>query len=302
MKRKLFIATSSFNLKNFTPKKKGFESIKIVKNPLKRKLNYDEVVKFAKDSHYIIAGTEQYNKKNLNKLKKLKAIFRLGSGIDNINLDICKKLKVKVFKSNITPEVAVSELIISNIINMLRKTIDQHNNFKNNIWKKEMGFTLKDKKVGIIGYGKIGKYLAKVIKGFGVDVYVNDLKKINNKNYLSLEQIFKKCDIVSLNSSLNQKSLNLINKNKLNLLKKNSIIINYSRPEVMDYNYLFKILKKRKILGAIIDVFPKEPYSGNFQKLDNVILTPHIGSYAIEIRNYMERELIDKVIKYNEKI
>ena len=118
MKKELFIATSSFNLNLDIKKKISSSPIKVCSNPLKRKLNSDEVIKYAKNSNYIIAGTEKYNQKNLNKLKKLKAIFRLGSGIDNIDFDYCKKLKIKVYKSKITPEVAVSELIVSNIINM----------------------------------------------------------------------------------------------------------------------------------------------------------------------------------------
>ena len=85
-------------------------------------------------------------------------------------------------------------------------------------------------------------------------------------------------------------------------MKPEAILINTSRGSIVNEDALYEVLHKSKIFGAGLDVFKNEPYYGPLTKLNNIILTPHIGSYAIEIRNYMERELIDKVIKYNEKI
>ena len=81
------------------------------------------------------------------------------------------------------------------------------------------------------------------------------------------------------------------------MCKKNCIIINTSRPEVIDYNYLYSMLKTKKILGAGLDVFKKEPYLGKLTNLDNVILTPHIGSYSKEIRSKMEKEALKNILK-----
>ena len=296
MKHKLFIATSSFKVsKDIILKCKRLDLI-IKKNPLKKKLNNAQLIEFAKDASFIIAGTEEYTNLTFRKLKKLKMIFRLGSGTDNIDLKIAKEFKVKILKSKITPEVAVSEIIVSNIINILRKIYLQDQNLKNNIWKKEMGHTLKDKTVGIVGFGKIGRYLYKLLKNFGVKILINDIKKIKNKKNTSLDNLLKNSDIVSLNLNLNNMNNQLINKQKLNLLKKESILVNCSRPELLDYKFLLKILKKRKIKDAILDVYPNEHYTGEFQKLKNVILTPHIGSYAFEVRNLMEQESLSKIL------
>ena len=89
----------------------------------------------------------------------------------------------------------------------------------------------------------------------------------------------------------------LLNKNYLKLLKKTSYIINTSRPELIDYDFLYILLKNKKIKGAALDVFYNEPYNGKFCNLKNVILTPHIGSYASEIRNEMETEAVNFIIK-----
>ena len=158
-----------------------------------------------------------------------------------------------------------------------------------------MGQILNGKTLGIIGYGKIGKYLYKILKNFGIKILVNDKKKINIKNS-SLTSLLKNSDIVSLNVNLNEKK-KILDKKKINLCKKNCIIINTSRPEVIDYNFLYKKLKKKEIFGACLDVFDKEPYYGNLIKLNNVVLTPHIGSYSKEIRSQMEEEALESILK-----
>ena len=293
---KIFIATSSFSELTTSvkaiAKKKNFL---FKKNPLKKKLTSDQLVKYAKDCNYIIAGTEIYNQKTLDKLTKLKYIFRLGSGIDNLDIDYLKKKKIKFKKSIVTPEIAVAELIIGYIFSIYRHIVEHNNDLKNKIWKKRMGSILNGKTLGIIGYGKVGKYLYKLLKDFGVKILVNDKKKINIEN-TNINKLIKKSDIISLNTNLYSKE-KLLDKKKLKLCKKNCIIINTSRPEVIDYNYLYLMLKTKKILGAGLDVFMKEPYLGKLTNLDNVILTPHIGSYSKEIRSKMEKEALKNILK-----
>ena len=293
---KVFIATSSFSeltkSVNKIAKKKNFL---FEKNPLKKKLTSDQLVKYAKNCNYIIAGTEIYNQKTLDKLKKLKYIFRLGSGIDNLDIDYLKKKKIKFKKSIVTPEIAVAELIVGYIFSIYRHIVDHNNDLKNKIWKKRMGSILNGKTVGIIGYGKVGKYLYKLLKNFGIKILVNDKKKINIEN-TNINKLIKKSDIISLNTNLYSKE-KLLDKKKLKLCKKSCIIINTSRPEVIDYNYLYLMLKTKKILGAGLDVFMKEPYLGKLTNLDNVILTPHIGSYSKEIRSKMEKEALKNILK-----
>jgi len=294
-KSKLFIATSSFslNFENFK-KDQNFNNYKILKNPLKKKLASYQLIKLAKDSEIIIAGTETYDKEVLSKLHKLKFIFRMGSGTDNIDLEYLKNNKIGFAKSKITPEVAVAELIIGYILSFYRNINEHDQNLKNEIWEKKMGSLLKGKTLGIIGYGKVGKHLHKIIKNFGVKLLINDVKKISQKNS-KLEILIKQSDIISININHSTKK-KILNKQKLSLCKKDSLIINTSRSEVMDNNYLYKLLKNKKILGACMDVYDQEPYYGKFTKLNNVILTPHIGSYSKEIRSEMEKEAFSYIL------
>ena len=294
---KVFIATSSFlsltaNIKRTAKRKK----IIFKTNPLKKKLNSHQLIKYAKDCKYIIAGTEIYDQKTLDKLKNLKYIFRLGSGIDNLDTDYIKKKKIKFFKSKITPEIAVAELIVGYIFSIYRNIIEHNNNLKKKIWKKKMGYTLSGKTVGIVGYGKVGKYVHKILKNFGINILINDKKNINLKK-THLDKLIINSDIISININLGSKKKILLDKKKLKLCKKNCVIINTSRPEVIDYEYLYQLLRRKKILGAALDVFAQEPYFGKLSSLSNVVLTPHIGSYSKEIRSKMEDEALKNIFK-----
>ena len=221
----------------------------------------------------------------------------MGSGIDNIDTKYLKTKNIGFNRSQITPEIAVAELILGHIILIYRNLFHHNSDMKNKIWKKNMGFTIHGKTIGIIGYGKVGKYLHRLLKNFGAKIIINEKKKINQKKK-SLKNLIKNSDIISINTSLISKK-KILDKKNLKLCKKNCVIINTSRPEVLDYDYLYIMLKKNKILGAGLDVFEKEPYFGKLSKLKNVVMTPHIGSYSKEIRLKMELEALNSIFKIN---
>lgn len=294
----IFIGTSSFKYldkKKINKLKK--KNIEIKLNPKKRKLNENELIFFAKNSDIIIAGTEIYSNKTLSEFKNLKFLFRLGAGDENIDHKSIKDLKIRYKKSKVTPYKSVAELIIVLILSLLRKIIEHNNSLKEYNWKKQMGNLLFGKTVGVIGFGKVGKYLTQLLKNFGVKLLIHDPIKIS-KYQTSLQNLLKKSDIISLCASYNG-GPPLLNKKKLNLIKKNAILINTSRAELLDYKHLYDMMIKDNIAGIGLDVFEEEPYKGKFINSNkNVILTPHIGSYALEIRKKMEEEAINSVIKY----
>jgi D-3-phosphoglycerate dehydrogenase len=115
--------------------------------------------------------------------------------------------------------------------------------------------------------------------------------------YTELNTLLKESDIVSLNINLTDQTKYLINKTRLKLMKSDSVLINTSRGEIVDELALYTALKNGKLAGAGLDVFEQEPYSGLFTELENVVLTPHIGSYAKEVRVQMEIEAAQNLIK-----
>jgi D-3-phosphoglycerate dehydrogenase / 2-oxoglutarate reductase len=300
----ILLATSTFAKYNKTP-------LKIISdmnyeysfNETGNKLNQSNIINYLKDSVGVIAGTELYSNEILNKLPKLKVISRLGVGMDNVDINAAKEKGVKVFKTQTTPAPAVAELVIGLILDLSRKISHQNNILKSGTWKKEMGNLLKNKTLGIVGLGIIGKTLVQLVKGFDFEILAFDLyqdkqfSKENNVTYCDLDTLLLKSDITSIHLNLTDQTNQIINAKQISKMKQGSILINASRGEMIDEEALYQALKEKKILGAGLDVFNNEPYSGPLRELDNVIITPHIGSYAKELRIQMEIEAVENLIK-----
>ena len=301
---KIFVATSTFGVHSKEPIKiLEDESKDFIFNPLSRKLTSNELIKFAKDSDGIIAGTELYTKEVLEKLPYLKVISRLGVGMDNINQDEAKKRGINLFKTQTTPAPAVAELALGLMLDLARKISHQNNTLKSGTWKKEMGNLLHGKTLGIIGLGSIGKTLVKLVKGFNFNIMAFDLfqdeqfAKDHCVNYCDLDTLLSESDIISIHLNLTDETNQLMNAEQISKMKPESILINASRGEMINEEALYKALKEKKILGAGLDVFNDEPYSGALTELEIVILTPHIGSYARELRIQMEIEAVENLIR-----
>jgi len=299
----ILLATTTFGQYSNKPiellRQKGF---KIKLNPYGRKVSSKEIIVLAKESVGIIAGTEPYTKEVLQKLPHLKIISRLGVGMDNIDLETAKGMGIKVYKTQTTPAQAVAELVIGLMINTLRKISIQSEELKTGIWNKQMGELLQGKTLGIIGLGSIGKTLVKLAQGFQFNILAFDLYKDEqfakdyNVIYCTLDNLLQESDIVTTHLNLSENSNGLMGEEQFKTMKSSSVFINTSRGEVVDEKALFDALKNKEICAAGIDVFQDEPYIGPLTKLNNVVLTPHIGSYAKEIRIQMEIEASHNLI------
>ena len=302
--KKISITTSSFAIHSKEPLDILDENqLQYSLNPFAKKLSGKELLTNAKNAQGIIAGTEIYDEDALISLPKLKVISRLGVGMDNIDLEFAKERGIKVYKTQTTPAPAVAELVLGLMLDLARKISYQNNILKSGIWKKEMGNLLHGKSLGIIGLGTIGKTLVKLVKGFDFKIRAFDLykdeqfAKENNVTYCNLDTLLSESDIISIHLNLTDETFDLINEKRLGLMKPEAILINASRGEIIDEKAIYDALKTDQIFGAGLDVFKNEPYSGALTELENVILTPHIGSYAKELRIQMEIEAVENMIR-----
>jgi len=268
-----------------------------VLNPYGRKVSVDELIALAQDAEGLIAGTEPITEKVLLKLPKLKVISRCGAGIENINLEVANRLGVKLFNTPNAPTVSVAELTIGLMLNLLRKINVMDADVKCGGWNKLMGNLLAKKNIGIIGFGRIGKKVADLLSAFECrmvyyDPYIKD--RVTNYKSVGLSELLKCSDIVCIHAATQER---LLGKKELSLMKQGSFLVNVSRGEVIDEKALYVSLKNGHLSGAALDVFEKEPYNGPLKKMNNVILTPHIGSYSKEARITMEREAVDNLLK-----
>jgi len=302
--KKIFISTTSFAGFSKEPLELlEKNNLQIGLNTEGRKLALDEISIILRKYDAVIAGTELYTKEVLEQLPNLKVISRLGVGMDNIDINVAKQKGIKVYKTQTTPALAVAELVLGFMLDLARKISYQNNILKSNIWKKEMGNLLHGKTLGIIGLGVIGKELVKLVKGFDFNILAFDLyqdekfAKEHGVSYCNLDTLLSESDIISIHLNLTDETNQLMNTEQISKMKPGSILINASRGEMIDEEALYKALKEKRILGAGLDVYNNEPYLGPLTEFDNVILTPHIGSYAKELRVQMEIEAVENLIR-----
>ncbi len=307
---KIAITTSLFGKDNVKPvdilKNNGFE---VILNPYGRTLKGNEIIELCEGATGIIAGTEILDVDTLECLTKtypqssvlspqsLKVISRCGAGLDNVDVNVANRLGIKVFNTPDAPTLAVAELTVGLILDLLRKVSWMDREFRGGKWQKRMGNLLCGKKVGIKGFGRIGKKVAELLKPFGCEIayadpFVED--GLLGLCRLSLEDLLKRADIVTIHVGVHER---LIGEKELQLMKKGAWLINTSRGGVVDEAILYEYLKNGYLSGAALDVFEEEPYAGPLKELNNVILTPHIGSYAKEARVRMEMEAVENLLR-----
>lgn len=299
--RRILITTSSFGLESSEPlnlmQAAGFECIV---NPYSRKLSEEELIALLSKHkpQYIIAGTETYNRNVLEIAKPfLKMISRCGVGIDGIDLSVAGEFGIKVKNTPDAPTRAVAELTIGLMLDVLRRISLIDKNIRNGKFDKFMGNLLFGKTIGIIGYGRIGKCVAHYTEAFGCKIIFHEP---NSPNSMPLDDLLKESDIVTLHCPLVAETKNIINEAALRKMKKTSILLNASRGGLVDENALVKTLIEKRIAGAAIDCFEKEPYNGKLIEFDNVVLTSHIGSYAKESRIKQEIDAVKNILEDKE--
>lgn len=307
--KKIVITTTSFGEYNKMPlillKERGVE---IKFNPYSRKLEKNEVVELCKNSIGIIAGTEALDADTLEYLAKsavlqpsLKVISRCGTGLDNIDLDAAKRLGIKVFNTPDATTGAVAELTVGLILNLLRKVNQMDTGIRNGKWEKLMGNLLYGKMVGIVGFGRIGRKVMELLRSFGCEIRYYDIRTEDEELRTKwkglrteFEELLKTCDIISLHVSSGKQ---IIGENEIRMMKKGAWLVNVSRGAVVNEEALYQALKANYLSGVALDVFEQEPYTGPLKEMDNVILTPHIGSYAKESRVRMEIQAVENLLK-----
>lgn len=304
MNKKILISPSSFGQCGNAPidllLTNGFE---IISNPYHRKLTEIEVIDLAIDCIGIIAGVEPLTSNVMDSLPLLKCISRVGVGMENVDLDHAAKKGIIVVNTPDGPTRAVAELTLAMTMALLRKIPQADSKIKNKIWEKEIGNLLIDKKIGVIGLGRIGKMVAEIFRSLGnnvigTDPLIDQIWADKNRIMITdLDNLLKESDIITLHVPGNKDKTTIIGMNELEKCKKDAFIINISRGGVVDEASLYDALKSNRIKGAAIDVFNKEPYDGPLCSLSNVILTPHLGSYASEGKLQMEIDATKNLIK-----
>ena len=298
------ISTSSFAGESSQPldllRQHGFE---VRLNPHGRQLTPDESRGFLDGVVGLIAGTEKLGAALLRASPGLKAISRVGVGMDSIDMAAARELGIAVVNTPDAHVDAVAELTLAGLLGALRLVPDCHANIRSGTWKKPMGRLLRGKTVGLVGFGRVGRAFARLLHPFECPILAYDPVRDDTAadamgaRYCTLEALLPACDVVSLHLPYSKAVHHLIGADQLAALRQDAVLLNASRGGLVDEEALAAHLQEHPRAAAYLDCFEAEPYKGPLCQLPNAFLTAHIGSYAREARERMEREAVENLLR-----
>ncbi len=259
----------------------------------------DEAMKaLIADADYAIAGQVAVSGDVLRAAKKLKLLHKWGVGVDNLDLEAARACGIKVARTTGSNAVPVAEFTLGLTLASLRGISFGNAELKQGRWRGLSGlpmqtFLLSGKTFGIVGFGAIGKTVARIIRGFGCTVLYNKRTPLtpaeeaeHGVTYATMDDLLARSDVVSLNCPLTPETKNLINKTTLQRMKKTAVLINVARGGVVAEDDLVWALKNGVIHSAAMDVYeiePLPPESPLLQGIDNLTVTPHLAAIAVDV-------------------
>ncbi len=276
--------------------------------------SYDEVLR--KINNYegiIIRSRIPLDKNFLEKAENLKFIARVGAGMENIDIEVAKKMGISLINSPEGNRDSVAEHVVGMLLILMNRLFIASEEVKNGIWKREenRGDELLGKTFGIIGYGNMGKATAKRLSGFGIKVIFHDLLPNLQDEYaeqVSLEKLQEEADVLSLHLPLDASTKYLVDEGFISKMKKNFYFVNTARGKNLKTSALVEAIKKGKVLGAALDVLEYEKSSFENLETDNedlayllksekVIITPHIAGWTRQSKEKLAQFIVDKIVK-----
>ena len=255
----------------------------------------------------IVRSRTTITKEMIDKADNCKIIARVGVGLDNVDQVAAKAKNIRVINAVEGAMNAVAELVLGFMLSLARQTTRGDRTIRDGKWlKKELkGTELRGKYLGIIGLGNIGKRLARLARGLNMNIIGYDVMPIDEEfakevglMKADLSTLLQSSDYISIHVPLLDSTYHLLDAEKMSTMKKTAKIINTSRGGVVDEDALYEAIKNGTLGGAALDVFEKEPATGNkLAELDNVILTPHIGAQTKEAQSLAANVIGEKIIQ-----
>ena len=269
------------------------KGIELVKNPFGRRLTKDETIAHLQGADGILAGLEPLDEEVFSKCHELKAIARIGIGMDNVDIDAARCRGIKVSNTPEGPTDAVAEMTLAALLSICHNIIPSNKDVHNGVWKKRLGKSISEMTVLIVGYGHIGQRVTKLLEGLGAKLLVYD--KYNEKeSTVSLEEGLCKADVISIHASGKDE---IISPEMLCQMKDGVVILNSARGGLINEKALYDSLKSGKVSAFWGDALWQEPYDGILKDCDNAVLTPHICTYTTKCRSSMEMQAVENLFR-----
>ena len=290
-------------------KSQGYDNIRYEKKSLPE----DQLLEAISDAHFVgIRSRTMLTDEVISHAKKLTSVGCFCIGTNQVSLDACQHAGIPVFNAPFANTRSVAELVLAEIILLLRGIPQKNAVAHRGGWLKSAvdSYEARGKTLGIIGYGHIGTQLGILAESLGMRVVFYDIaNKLSLGNSIpctSMDELLEQSDIVSLHVPETPQTKNMLGAEQFAKMKDGVIVINASRGTVIDIDALTDALKSEKVGGAAIDVFPVEPKSNQdefispLREFDNVILTPHVGGSTQEAQYAIGLEVAEKLVKYSD--
>jgi len=253
-----------------------------------------EKIEIARDADFIILHSGRLSEELLRGATKLRMLQLLSAGFDNVDLGLLKELGIPVSNVGGANREGVAEMAITLMLSVYRRIVALDSGVRSGVWLGDLStgldtFELNGKTVGIVGFGRIGQTVARYLRGFENTILYHDVvaypeaEKEYGARQVSLDELLKESDIVTVHAPLLDENYGLIGERELSLMKPTAILVNTSRGPVLDEKAVTAALKEGRIRGAGLDVFEQEPINMDnpLLSLENVVLTPHAagGTY-----------------------
>ena len=275
-------------------------------NPVGRRLTERELMDHLQDSSILIAGTEPITARAMDTAPQLKLIARVGIGLDNVDLEAARKREIAVTYTPDAPSAAVAEMTIGLMLDLLRNISRADRMMHSKQWSRLMGRRLNGLTVGVVGIGRVGKRVIRILRGGfpNVTVLANDIEPdsaFGNEHgltWVDKGKLYTQSDILTLHLPLTRTTRRLIGEREISAMQPSAFIINTSRGAIVDEIALASALRSGRLAGAAIDVYEEEPYSGILTEVEKCVLTCHMGSMSLDCRAAMEMEAVEDVLRF----
>jgi len=273
--------------------------VELIINPFGRRLTEDETIELVKDADGLIAGLEPLTARVFGAAPRLRAIARVGIGMDNVDHAAAAARGIRVSNTPDEPARAVAELTLTALLALLRELVPSHVAVQRGGWKKLIGRGLSEETVLLVGFGRIGRRFAELLQPFGCRLLITDPALDHGSlpagaEAVTLAEGLTRATVVSLHAGGKDR---LLGADELASLPKGSILLNSARGELVDETALIASLSSGDLAGAWFDVFWQEPYTGPLTDAPNALLTPHVGTYTKECRLGMETSAVRHILR-----
>lgn len=277
--------------------------LEVRRNTLGRRLRRDDMPTALREADAVIAGVEPYDAAVLASLPSLRCISRCGTGTDSIDLAAARRQGIAVYRTLEEVVAPVAELTVAMMLALARNVPRHMRDMGSGVWQKRTGVLLSEWTVGLIGFGRIGRAVERLLRAFGPRILIADpavgpARVPAGVAVHSLDELLAASDLVSLHAERRREDGVLIGADQLARMKPGSYLVNTARGFLVDERALYGALTSGHLAGAALDVFEQEPPTGPLVQLPQVLCTPHVATLTRASRAAMERRCAQNVLDW----